>query len=50
VHFVIDAMEAANTRLAVANQRGTGSEQYPPTMLLALLTGSGGRGQAVFCV
>lgn len=37
VHFVIDAMDAVDTRLAVVNQRGTGSEQYPPTMLLALL-------------
>ncbi len=37
VRFVIDAVEAVNTRLAVVNQRGTGSEQYPPTMLLALL-------------
>lgn len=37
VHFVIDAMDAVDTRLAVVNQRGTGSEQYPPAMLLALL-------------
>lgn len=37
VHFVIDAMEAVDTRMAVVNQRGTGSDQYPPTMLLALL-------------
>ena len=37
VHFVIDAMESVDTRLAVVNQRGTGSEQYPPAMLLALL-------------
>jgi transposase len=37
VHFVIDAMDAVDTRLAVVNERGTGSEQYPPSMLLALL-------------
>lgn len=37
VHFVIDAMDAVDTREAVVNQRGTGSEQYPPSMLLALL-------------
>ena len=37
VHFVIDAMEEVDTRVAVVNQRGSGSEQYPPTMLLALL-------------
>lgn len=37
VHFVIDAMEAVDTRVAVVNERGTGSEQYPPAMLLALL-------------
>lgn len=37
VHFVIDAMEAVDTRLAVVNERGTGSHQYPPAMLLALL-------------
>ena len=37
MHFVIDAMESVDTRLAAVNQRGTGSEQYPPTMLLVLL-------------
>ena len=37
VHFVIDAMEGVDTSRAVVNERGTGSEQYPPTMLLALL-------------
>jgi transposase len=37
VHFVIDAMEAIDVRTAQVNERGTGSEQYPPTMLLALL-------------
>lgn len=37
VHFVIDAIEGVDTRQALVNERGTGSEQYPPTMLLALL-------------
>ncbi len=37
VHFVIDAMDAVDTSLAVVNERGTGSHQYPPAMLLALL-------------
>jgi transposase len=37
VHFILDAVEqipAANFHI---NHRGTGSEQYPPTMMLALL-------------
>lgn len=37
VYFVIDAMDTVDTRAAAVNDRGTGSEQYPPTMLLALL-------------
>jgi transposase len=37
VHFVIDAIDAVDTRLAAVNERGTGSAQYPPAMLLALL-------------
>ena len=37
VHFVIDAMEAVDTRACPVNSRGTGSAQYPPSMLLALL-------------
>jgi transposase len=37
VHFVIDAMEAIDTSSAPVNARGTGSEQYPPAMLLGLL-------------
>jgi transposase len=37
VHFVIDAMDSVDTGLAVVNERGTGSQQYPPAMLLALL-------------
>jgi transposase len=37
VHFVIDSVELIDTRAAPVNARGTGSEQYPPGMLLALL-------------
>lgn len=37
VHFVLDAMEAIDTRSAAVNARGTGSEQYPPALLLGLL-------------
>ena len=37
VHFVIDAMEAIDVSAASVNERGTGSEQYPPRMLLGLL-------------
>lgn len=36
VHFMIDAMGAVDTSPAAVNERGTGSEQYPPSMLLAL--------------
>jgi len=37
VHFVIDAVEQLDVRTARVNERGTGSEQYPPGMLLGLL-------------
>jgi len=37
VHFVIDAVEQLDLRAARVNERGTGSEQYPPRMLLGLL-------------
>ena len=37
VHFVIDAVEALDVRQVKVNTRGTGSEQYPPSMLLGLL-------------
>jgi transposase len=37
VHFVIDAVDLIDTRAAPVNERGTGSEQYPPAMLLGLL-------------
>jgi transposase len=36
-HFVIDAVEAIDLREVRVNTRGTGSEQYPPAMLLGLL-------------
>jgi transposase len=37
VHFVIDAVEQLDVSAARVNDRGTGSEQYPPRMLLGLL-------------
>jgi transposase len=37
VHFIIDAVAVLDLRRVKVNERGTGSEQYPPTMLLALL-------------
>jgi transposase len=37
VHFVLDAVAALDLRQVKVNERGTGSEQYPPPMMLALL-------------
>jgi transposase len=37
VHFVVDAVAALDLRQIQVNERGTGSEQYPPSMMLALL-------------
>jgi len=37
VYFVIDAIEQISVRGFKVNQRGSGSEQYPPEMMLALL-------------
>jgi transposase len=37
VHFVLDAVDALDLRQVRVNTRGTGSEQYPPSMLLGLL-------------
>jgi transposase len=37
VHFVLDAVDALDLRQVKVNTRGTGSEQYPPPMLLGLL-------------
>jgi transposase len=36
-HFVVDAVEALDLRQVKVNARGTGDEQYPPSMMLALL-------------
>jgi len=37
VHFVIEAVESMRLPAIEINRRGTGSEQYPPRMMLALL-------------
>jgi transposase len=37
VHFVIDAVETLNLSEFSVNHRGSGSPQYPPSMMLALL-------------
>ncbi len=37
VHFVINAVETMNLTALLVNRRGTGDEQYPPRMMLALL-------------
>lgn len=37
VHFIIDAVELLDLSAARVNERGTGSEQYPPSMMLGLL-------------
>jgi transposase len=37
VHFIMDAVDALDLSKARVNQRGTGSAQYPPSMMLALL-------------
>ena len=36
-HFILDAVEEMDLRQISVNDRGTGSPQYPPRMLLALL-------------
>jgi len=36
-HFILDAVQEMDLHRIKVNQRGTGSEQYPPRMLLALL-------------
>ena len=36
-HFILDVAEGLDLRQVRVNERGTGSEQYPPRMLLALL-------------
>jgi transposase len=37
VHFILDAVDALDLSAARVNDRGTGSAQYPPSMMLALL-------------
>ena len=37
VHFVISAVETMNLSALAVNQRGSGSKQYPPWMMLALV-------------
>lgn len=37
VHFIMDAVAALDLSAARVNERGTGSAQYPPAMMLALL-------------
>lgn len=37
VHFVMEAVVALDLSLACTNERGTGSAQYPPSMMLGLL-------------
>src|ERR1700720_2730397 len=36
-HFVLEAVEGLPSEVAVINHRGSGSEQYPPTMMIGLL-------------
>jgi transposase len=36
-HFVLEAVEGMESEMAVINHRGSGSEQYPPTMMMGLL-------------
>ncbi len=37
VHFIMDAVGELNLSSAQVNERGTGSQQYPPATLLGLL-------------
>lgn len=37
VHFILEVVATLDLRQVKVNDRGTGSEQYPPTLLLALL-------------
>ena len=37
VHLVLEAVELCDMRGAQLNVRGSGSEQYPPSMMMALL-------------
>jgi transposase len=44
VHFVVDALSLVDVSSAHLNRRGTGSEQYPPGMMLGLLVYSYAQG------
>ena len=37
VHFIIDAVEMLDLKKIQTNERGSGSPQYPPSMMLILL-------------
>lgn len=37
VHFIMDAVEQVDVSTAKVNTHGTGSEQYPPAMMMSLL-------------
>jgi len=37
VHFIIDAVDSLEIQGFIVNERGSGSPQYPPSMMLALL-------------
>jgi transposase len=37
VHFIMEAVSLLDLRAARVNERGSGSEQYPPSMMLGLL-------------
>jgi transposase len=37
VHFIVDALSVLDMSSARLNERGTGDEQYPPSMMLGLL-------------
>ena len=40
VHFIIEAVDSMELTSFKVNHRGTGSEQYSPSMMLTLLTAS----------
>ena len=37
VYFIVDAVEQLDIKQFLINERGTGSDQYPPSMMLSLL-------------
>jgi transposase len=37
-HFIIDAVDSLPLTNLAVNERGTGDEQYPPRMMLSLLS------------